>query len=128
MSCGDAHHDDRRCSVRHRHHHRHVHQLVFIVTVDEDCARYGDENGGLPNDDGAEDDAPNDDGDDGCDRTTMTNIKTRITTTMLGMSTTSVLKPMLTTMVIETMIERSPRRRRTKRRRETMTVTTEVRR
>ena len=82
---------------------------IFIITIDEDCACGGDANGGLPGDNGAEDDNLHDDGDNGRDRTTMTKAATRITTTMMRMITTSMLQPMLTTMVSETMIERSPR-------------------
>ena len=82
---------------------------IFIINIDEYCACGGDDNGGLPNDDGAEYDNIDDDGDDGCDRTTKTKITTMITTTMMRMMTASMLQPMLATIVIETMIERSPR-------------------
>ena len=82
---------------------------IFIIAIDEYCASDGDDYGGLPNDDGAEDDNIDDDGDDGRDRATRTTITTRITQTMIRMMLTTRLQPMLTIMGIGTMIERIPR-------------------
>jgi hypothetical protein len=88
---------------------------VLVITINEDSDCDGDHNGGLPNDgDGAEYDNIDADGDDGRDRTTMTKVTTRITTTMMRLTTTPMLPPMLTTMVIETMVKTSPRCRRRK--------------
>ena len=62
--------------------------------------------------DGAEDDNIDDERDDGRDRTTMTKIATRINTMGMRTKTNSMLQPMPITMVIETVIGRSPGRRR----------------
>ena len=82
---------------------------IFIITIDEECVCKGDDNCGIPKDDGAEDDNINDDGDYGRVRTTMTMSTTRITTTMMRMMMTIMLQPTLVTTVIEAMIERRPR-------------------
>jgi hypothetical protein len=97
------HHDGRR---------NRTHQPVFVITFGEGGASDGDGHGGRPNNDGAEDDNLDGDSADGCNRTTMAKITTRIGTRMMRTKTTTMLEPMPITMVIATVIGGSPGRRR----------------